>query len=577
MKKRLLYLLIVLTFFSCGTYPRTQKTAMADGSIYFDETSVPDSLRAFYYYTEGLKAALIYENSGDARAWFGKAIAEDSLFAPAYYQTAELLMEASPGEALPYSRKAEALDSMNVTYRSQLGRALVTSGHLEEALPIYGKLLKEDPHNPLNYRMLAALYDISGQPYTAISILDSAEYRLGRIEELSSQKRQLLMSVRMFDKALEETNALINDYPYDDMNYVIRGDLYRMMGKDSAALANYTEALRIDSTNVGTLGTLADFYQKKRDANNYLVTVKKIFESDDFPKEHKIEVFNDLTSDIRFYGANYFMMNALAGTLLLKYPDDFSILALYGTHLIRSGEIDQALALYKSFSEENHTQKEPYYAIIDIESYLQRPDSVAKYSDKALAQFPKDSELYMRKGFALGNMQRSGEAVEAYKKGLKYAQSDSVKSAMAGIMGDHYHQEGDIKKTYDYYRRALKYNPDNETVLNNYAYYLGEEDRDLEKALEMSGRANELRPGNSTFLDTHAWILYKLGRYEEAKQFMLQAVSLDSSGSDVLFLHYGDILHKLGDDFMARIYWRKALEKGYDAKEIENRLKLTGE
>ena len=366
MKKRLLYLLIVLTFFSCGTYPRTQKTAMADGSIYFDETSVPDSLRAFYYYTEGLKAALIYENSGDARAWFGKAIAEDSLFAPAYYQTAELLMEASPGEALPYSRKAEALDSMNVTYRSQLGRALVTSGHLEEALPIYGKLLKEDPHNPLNYRMLAALYDISGQPYTAISILDSAEYRLGRIEELSSQKRQLLMSVRMFDKALEETNALINDYPYDDMNYVIRGDLYRMMGKDSAALANYTEALRIDSTNVGTLGTLADFYQKKRDANNYLVTVKKIFESDDFPKEHKIEVFNDLTSDIRFYGANYFMMNALAGTLLLKYPDDFSILALYGTHLIRSGEIDQALALYKSFSEENHTQKEPYYAIIDI-------------------------------------------------------------------------------------------------------------------------------------------------------------------------------------------------------------------
>ena len=167
--------------------------------------------------------------------------------------------------------------------------------------------------------------------------------------------------------------------------------------------------------------------------------------------------------------------------------------------------------------------------------------------------------------------------MEAYKKGLKYAQSDSVKSAMAGIMGDHYHQEGDIKKTYDYYRRALKYNPDNETVLNNYAYYLGEEDRDLEKALEMSGRANELRPGNSTFLDTHAWILYKLGRYEEAKQFMLQAVSHDSSGSDVLFLHYGDILHKLGDDFMARIYWRKALEKGYDAKEIENRLKLTGE
>lgn len=565
--------MLVLTIFSCGTVPRSQKSP-ADMAGTYSEEDIPDSLRAFYYYTEGLKASLIYENTDEARVFFEKTIDRDSSFAPAYYQTAELLIERSPAEALPFSRKAESLDSVNVTYRSQLGRALVTSGHLDEALPIYGKLLQDDPHNPLNYRMMAALYEINGQPYTAISILDTAEYKLGRIEELSSFKRQLLMSVRMFDKALEETDALINDYPYDDMNYVIRGDLYQMMGKDSAALANYTEAFRIDSTNVGTLTALADFYQKKRDNHNYLSTVKKIFESDDFPKEQKIEVFNDLTSDIRFYGANYFMMNALAGTLLLKYPDDFSILALYGTHLLRSGEIDQALNMYKEFSANNPGVKDTYHAIIDIESYLQRPDSVARYSDLALRQFPKDSDLYMHKGFALNNMGKGKEALATYHEGLKSAASDSMKSVMAGIIGDHYHQAGDVKKTYEYYRRALKYYADNETVLNNYAYYLGEEDRDLEKALEMSGRANELRPGNSTFLDTHAWILYKLGRYEEAKKYMLQAVSLDGSESEVLYLHYGDILYELGEEFMARIYWRKAGEKGYDPGEIEKRFKL---
>ena len=36
--------------------------------------------------------------------------------------------------------------------------------------------------------------------------------------------------------------------------------------------------------------------------------------------------------------------------------------------------------------------------------------------------------------------------------------------------------------------------------------------------------------------------------------------------------HYGDILKALGENFMAEIYWRKALEKGYDAGRIERRI-----
>lgn len=38
-------------------------------------------------------------------------------------------------------------------------------------------------------------------------------------------------------------------------------------------------------------------------------------------------------------------------------------------------------------------------------------------------------------------------------------------------------------------------------------------------------------------------------------------------------IHYGDILYALNDRFMASFYWKKALENGYDAQEIEKRLK----
>jgi Tfp pilus assembly protein PilF len=128
--------------------------------------------------------------------------------------------------------------------------------------------------------------------------------------------------------------------------------------------------------------------------------------------------------------------------------------------------------------------------------------------------------------------------------------------------------------SYRAYDKALRYDPDNAVVLNNYAYYLSEEGMDLEKALEMSVMANELSPTNSTYLDTQAWIYYKLGMFEEARKVQQQAISFDSSSNSVLFLHYGDILYRLGERFMAEVYWKRALENGHDRSEIEERLKL---
>ena len=53
---------------------------------------------------------------------------------------------------------------------------------------------------------------------------------------------------------------------------------------------------------------------------------------------------------------------------------------------------------------------------------------------------------------------------------------------------------------------------------------------------------------------------------------MRQALSLDNRKSPELNLHYGDILYALGKEFLAKTYWRKALEFGADPKEIEERI-----
>ena len=52
---------------------------------------------------------------------------------------------------------------------------------------------------------------------------------------------------------------------------------------------------------------------------------------------------------------------------------------------------------------------------------------------------------------------------------------------------------------------------------------------------------------------------------------MQQALSRDRVQSPELAMHYGDILHALGEEFMAKTYWRKALERGADKSEVERR------
>lgn len=132
-----------------------------------------------------------------------------------------------------------------------------------------------------------------------------------------------------------------------------------------------------------------------------------------------------------------------------------------------------------------------------------------------------------------------------------------------------------LKACYDAYDRSLGYWRDNALVLNNYAYFLSVEGRDLERALEMATRVMASSEKNPTYLDTYAWVLYRLGRLDEAKQAIQQAVAFDEHGNPELFAHYGDILNALGDRFSAEFYWQKALDAGYDAAEIRRRMEST--
>lgn len=581
MKFKAIYVVLCLTMFSCAVVP---KRDVAEPIVpeYFNT----DSLRTIFYYTEGVKKTLLAETRDSAQYFFTKALEIDSLHAPSLFEIANLLHK-NPEEAYKYSLKAYQIDTTNVDYQSQIAYMLMLNKEYAGAQQRYQKLLIEDPKNAFVYSMLAALYEVNGMPYSAISLLDSAEYKLGRIDELADYKRELLVKVKLYDRAIAETKTAIVNNPFSNDNYRVLAELYASTRKDSLAQASYQQALKLDSTHVKTLFSLANYYQVNGAEIDYLTTLGRIFELDKVDLKIKEQLFKEATSNTNFYARNYFRISRLTSTLLVKYPSAFSVLDIFAWHLIRSGETDQAAILYKSYiSSNSEPEIEAFHTLVEIETFLQRPDSVAKYTDIALSVYPKNSDLYIRKGYALKELYKKEDdntaksrnlSIKCFKQALKYASTDEQKSTIWGIFGDVYSEFGNIQKSFNCYKKALRYNPENHVVLNNYAYFMSilRPSKNLEKYLEMSEKACELSPSNPTYLDTQAWILHLLGRDKEAKRIMQQAVSLDSTGDATLFFHYGEILYALDEPFLAKIYWRKALEAGYDADVIEDRIKQT--
>lgn len=566
---------ILILFVACTTTKQVTKSEESTQSITPLPPDYPADMAASYYYFQGVRMSGIYRNSDLAFMSFQKALEHDSLHAPSYYELANLLLPVSSDRAQKYSYIANELDTSNIWYKEQLGRLFILNHHYDSALTVYNDIVRLAPNNPDNYKYLAALYEQTKRPYAAITLLDSAETRFGILEDLASYKRQLLIDAGLIDRAISETQTLTHNFPYDERNFIILGELYSRSNKDSLAIDAFNQALAIDPNSVDALVSLNDYYRSKNDAVNFLATTKQLFESDGIALDTKMKFFNDVIKNAQFYQQHYFAVNELVATLAVKYAGNFEVAEMYAEHQINSGDVEGALKTYKNALSDT-AGIELYNTIIDIEAYLQNTDSMMHYSNLALERFPKNPDLYLKRGYGLFYLKDYQGAIGSMKDALKNTHTDSLKSVIYSSIGDMYHSmdSTDSKSYYKYYRLALKHDPDNIHALNNYSYYLSLEEKQLDKALEMIERVIEIAPSDPTYIDTYGWVLYKMGRYEDAKKAMRQAVSLDAGASKELMIHYGDVLYALKEYFMASVYWKKALEKGYDAEEIDKRMKL---
>ena len=548
---------MLVALFCCGFAPRHKATRQQEPQRPISEL-----------YAEAIKQATIHHDTLKAKSAIEAIFRQDSTYAPAQNLLSRLTTNRS--EAVRMAERAYRSDTTNRYYLEDYGGALVRGGEYNKAVSIFQKIVAKSTE-PDHYRILAILLDSNRRTAEALAVLDTAEIRFGRIPLLGRLRQYYLLKTGKTLAAEADARKAIEEAPYLAENHISLAEIYAMTRRDSLAIASFQRAIAIDSLAIEPWLALAEYHQKRGNKTGYLTILERIFGSDQLPLEGKIEEWKSLTNDLASYRKFYPQYDALVKRLYIRHPESKEVATLYAQHLIMSGEIESALALCKQLIDKKEPKIEEFTRVIEIENHLNRPDSVRRYTDMALAVFPHNTDLLHMRGALAMQRKEYDDAISLYNEALKHADNDTLRSSLWGAIGDVEHQRNEMKRCYKAYEKSLRYFADNAMVLNNYAYFLSLDNRDLDRAHTMITRALALAENNSTYLDTMAWVLYRLGRYAEAKKYMQQALSLDRSRSAELALHYGDILHALGEDFMAKTYWRKALERGAKKEEIEKR------
>lgn len=410
-------------------------------------------------------------------------------------------------------------------------------------------------------------------------------------------------------------------YSRQALDHFINGNIYDMTEEYDAAIFEYTEALRFDTTSIEIYNALAQDYlivnlpQKALemvektlaldpdniDAHEFLSeiqlraknldgalnTLEKIvsIEPGNLEAHYKIIWLSELQNKFDRAAKHYSEVLTIVGP-------SAEVFSKLGEIYLKQKQFAKAIENYSKAAEEDPSSLqyldalatayqqngEPVKAMDTYERMLVIKEDFAIFARIGSIAF--DNQLYQR---AIDNFEKADDLMSenanrfvmkrllgvAYNQIKNHAQAIiELKEALEinaedlvtlSVLASAYAELGDFTNSDATYERALVIDPDDDLILNNYSYNLSERGVRLQDALKMVEKALAESPENSHYLDTIGWVYYKMGDYQKALVSIQQSVDRDASSAEV-HEHLGDVYEKLGEREKAVSSWKKALE-----------------
>ena len=569
--KHIAFIVSCVLFVACG------KTALKE------QKSVPSvdyntAQKVKYFYAESV-TQLQKGNYDAAFDLLKHCIELNPYAAEAYYGLTPLYAEMGMDTlALENMEKAVSLRPDNVTYQERLAQTYLGTKQWDKAINTYERIMSYSPTRTDVLGILIQLYGQNKDYDNIIRCLDRVENIEGASEQTALSKMHIYSLKGEKDKELQVLEDLVKKHP-NDMNYrVMKGNWLIQNGMHEEAFEEYQFALRQDPKHVAARLSLLDYYRTLDKDSLANALQEDILESPEIPTNDKVMLVRKVVAENEQNGADSTQVLDLFNRVLSKPQHSADMTAMYAAYLqMKNFPQDSINTVYYQALKIEPDNASVRLALIQSLWKEQNFDEIIRLSKEATQYNPDEMAFYYFLGVCYFQKGNNDASLDALRRGVSQINSKSNKEFVSdfyAIMGDILHEKGKSTEAYAAYDSCLQWKPDNISCLNNYAYFLSEEDKDLDKAERMSKKTIDEEPENPTYLDTYAWILFKQQHYEEAQKYIDKVLELSPSPDATLLEHAGDIYSKTGNTKEAVAFWKRALEgKSKNAKLIRKKIK----
>jgi tetratricopeptide (TPR) repeat protein len=410
----------------------------------------------------------------------------------------------------------------------------------------------------------------------SLDVLRRIERAEGKDIGLTSHKIRAMLALGDTTATINEINDLMTSSPRNTGYQIYAGDVFMAMRKPDRAMEYYNLACQTDSTNGIAYYKRAQLYLQRGDSTGYDREINRALMQENLDVEEKIELLRDYVGKLYGDSLRRPQIKNLFETLIVQHPHEAQIRDLYASYLVVTGDLRSAAEQQEYAVDADLSNTGRWRSIMSLYGQLNDIPTAISTGKRALEFIPDDPVVNLLMGANYQMTEDYNQALGYFRKALTLTDENdnSARSQIVASIGDIYYAREMPDSAFVYYKEAVSLDPENLLALNNFAYYLAENEQDLDMAERYSAICVRANSENDTAIDTYAWIFYKKKDYVKAKEWIDRALELEAENpqADVLN-HAGDIYFMNREVAKAVEFWEQALKLDPDNKTLKKKIR----
>ncbi len=469
--------------------------------------------------------------------------------------------------AIEAGRKAVSRAPENLDYRRNLAEVYVRAYELDSAAAQYEAIVSLDSTNISSWYALARLYQ-GRKPLKALQVYEEITTRFGPQWEVLLQIAELHNNLHQYDRAAEALKKMLDIDPGNNELKQTLAQTYVQAEQLDKALETYDGLLETDPGNLDYVSEVASVYLLKKDYTTAAKMFETILSRDTVSLESKLRIGEMYFGQIQKDSTLIPVTRSIFERIRDAHPEDWKAYWFLGAIGAVSHNDSLSIPNFRKVTELAGWNADGWVYLSSVFLEQNNFQEVVSILESALKIVPDDYRVNLFLGIAYSRLGRNEDAVPVLERARELNADDVGVMSQLALVYDSMKRYGESDKLYE---EALKKDPDNGLLLNNYSYSLTERGLQLQRALEMAKKAVAGDPDNSSYLDTIGWVYFHLGEYKDAEKYILQSLE-KGDASAVVHEHLGDVYYMLQDKERAIEQWNISLKM--DASNVELRSKI---